>query len=60
MKPRHAAAPTFVGWYLMVPPAIPDTHEVNKSAPVAQWTIRRTFPRDAGCRTRSIAFGREL
>ncbi len=49
MKPCHAAALALVGWYLMVPPAIPNTHEVNKSAPLAQWTIRRTFPRNAGC-----------
>ena len=49
IKPRHAAALALVGWYLMVPPAIPNTGEVNKSAPLAQWTIRRTFPRNAGC-----------
>lgn len=49
MNLRHAAALALVGWYLMVPPAIPNSHEVNKSAPVSQWTIRRTFPLDAGC-----------
>jgi len=49
MKSRHAVALALVGWYLMVPPAIPGTNEVNQSAPLSQWTIRRTFPHNEGC-----------
>jgi hypothetical protein len=45
----HAAALVLTAWYLMVPPTIPNTNRVNKSVPLAQWTIRRTFPRNAGC-----------
>jgi|HubBroStandDraft_6_1064221.scaffolds.fasta_scaffold214846_3 hypothetical protein len=51
MTIRHAAALALVGWYLMVPPAIPGTHEVNQSAPLSQWTLRRMFPRNQGCET---------
>ncbi len=49
MNPRHAAALALVGWYLMVPPAIPGTNEVNQSAPLSQWKIGRIFPRNQGC-----------
>jgi len=49
MKLRHAVPLTLIGWYLMVPPLIPNTHEINKSAPLSQWMIRRTFPHNAGC-----------
>ena len=49
MKSYHAAALSLMAWYLMVPPTIPDTHRVNKSAPLSQWTIRRSFPRNEGC-----------
>jgi hypothetical protein len=50
MTIRHAAAlALLVGWYLMVPPAIPGTGEVNQSAPLSQWTIRRQFPHNQEC-----------
>lgn len=49
MHIRHAAALSLIGWYLMVPPFVPNTHEVNKSAPLSQWTKRRTFPKNEGC-----------
>jgi hypothetical protein len=49
MAIRHAAALALVGWYLMVPPAIPGTGQVNQSAPLSQWTIRHLFPRNEGC-----------
>jgi hypothetical protein len=49
MKLRHAAALALTGWYLMLPPTIPDSYEVNQGAPLSQWTIRNTFPRNAGC-----------
>ena len=49
MKPRHAAALALVGWYLMVPPMVPGTHDVNKSVSLKQWNIRREFPRHEGC-----------
>ena len=49
MNIRHAAALALVGWYLMVPPRIPGTGEVNKGVPLSQWTKRRLFPHDEGC-----------
>ena len=49
MKLRHAAALTLIGWYLMVPPLIPGTGQVNQGAPLSQWTNRRTFPHNQGC-----------
>jgi hypothetical protein len=49
MTIRHAAALALVGWYLMVPPAMPGIHEVNQSAPLSQWNIRRKFPHSQGC-----------
>ena len=49
MKIRHTAALALVGWCLMIPPAIPGTYEVNQSAPLSQWTIRRIFPHNEGC-----------
>jgi hypothetical protein len=49
MKIYHTAAPALAAWYLMIPPTVPGTHEVNKSVPLSQWTIRRTFPHDQGC-----------
>ncbi len=45
----HLAALSLIAWYLMVPPTVPGTHEINQSAPLSQWTIRRSFPREAGC-----------
>ena len=49
MTIRHPAALALVGWFLMVPPAIPGTREVNQSAPLSQWKIRRKFPHSQGC-----------
>jgi hypothetical protein len=45
----HLAALSLIAWYPMVPPHAPDGREVNHSAPLAQWTIRRTFQRDTVC-----------
>lgn len=47
----RAAALALLGWYLMVPPTIGDSHEVNRTAPLSQWTIWRSFPRIEGCET---------
>ena len=33
----------------MVPPMVPNTHEVNKSAPLSQWTKRHAFPKNEEC-----------
>jgi hypothetical protein len=49
MNIRHVIALALVGWYLMVPPTVPNTNEVDKTAPVKQWTIRRSFPHSQGC-----------
>jgi hypothetical protein len=50
MTIRHAVAFALVGWYLMVPPTIPGTSEVNQSALLSQWKIRRKFPHSQGAR----------
>ncbi len=47
----HVAALSLVAWYLMVPPKVPGTGQINPSAPRSQWIIRRTFPREEGCLT---------
>jgi hypothetical protein len=49
MNIHHAAAMSLIGWILMVPPWVPNTHQVNKSAPLSQWVKRRTFPKNEGC-----------
>jgi len=49
MTIRHATALALVGWYLMVPPRVPGTGEVNRSVPLSQWNIRRQFPKNEGC-----------
>ena len=49
MNLRHAAVLALLAWYLMVPPAIPSTDEVNQSAPLSQWRIRHIFPHNEGC-----------
>ncbi len=50
MKPRHAAALSLVGWYLLVPPVIgprkSGSHLLTFSeavVPLSQWTIIKTF-----------------
>ena len=60
MKPCHVAALALVGWYLTMPPVIPDTHRVNRDAPFSQWKIAHKFPQSAGCenaKTRARAAG---
>jgi hypothetical protein len=49
MKSCHVAALALVGWYLMMPPTIPDTNRVNRDAPLSQWRIAHKFPHNAGC-----------
>lgn len=49
MTTRHAAAFALVGWYLMIPPQIPNSTLVNNDVPLAQWKKVRTFPHSEGC-----------
>jgi hypothetical protein len=49
MKLSHTAALALVTWFLMMPPVIPDSHRVNRDAPLSQWTIASKFPRNQGC-----------
>jgi hypothetical protein len=42
---RHATELARVSWYLMVPPVIPPTREMNKSARLKEWTLRRVRSR---------------
>jgi hypothetical protein len=46
MKPRHAAALTLVGWYLMQPP------RMDATVPLNQWLIRHRFDSIAECEAR--------
>ena len=49
MKSCYVAALAMVGWFLMMPPLIPDTHRVNRDAPLSQWRIAHRFLENAGC-----------
>lgn len=49
MKPCHVVALAVVTWFLMMPPLIPDTHRVNRDAPLSQWRVARKFPQNRGC-----------
>jgi hypothetical protein len=56
MKPRHVAALTLMGWYLMVPPQNPHwkdqaspSHLYNSNAPLNKWDIRESFDSAVGC-----------
>jgi hypothetical protein len=48
MNPRHAAALALVGWYLMMPPALPD-ETPNPKAPLSQWDQVNEFDTAAAC-----------
>jgi len=54
MKPYHVAALALVGWYLMMPPLIPDTRRVNRDAPLSQWKTAHKFPQNAGCESAKL------
>ncbi len=45
MKPRHAAALTLVGWYLMLPPATGQ----KTSTPISEWRITASYDSAAEC-----------
>jgi hypothetical protein len=62
MKPRHAAALTLVGWYLMIAPNVPESsgkgpvsYETNAQrnpdveAPLNLWWRTRAFSTEAEC-----------
>jgi hypothetical protein len=48
MKLRHAAALALVGWYLMIPPALPNG-QPNLGAPLSQWGQGGDFDTAAAC-----------
>jgi hypothetical protein len=52
MKPHYAAALALVVWYLLHPPLPhlnPHASRVDPAAPLARWTIVKTFPTQKGC-----------
>ena len=57
MKPRHAAALAFVGWYLMLPPPrfdatpqnLPIPGEANTDAPFKFWDAEGSFDSASDC-----------
>lgn len=49
MKLSHAVAPAVVIWFLMMPPVTPDTHRVDRHAPLSQWRIAGRFQRSKEC-----------
>jgi hypothetical protein len=49
MKPRHAAALALVGWYLLVPPSMNGSGNLNAKAPLAQWINEGAFDRADDC-----------
>ena len=62
MKPRHATALAFVGWYLMAPPAFPGRSDMplnenmpadqqfDEHAPLSRWSPLGTTQTAAECR----------
>ena len=59
MKLRHAAALALVGWYLMMPPARPQTRvPVDLDAPLSKWTVDSSYDTAAECR-REIEFAKQ-
>jgi hypothetical protein len=48
MKPRHAAALAFVGWYLVVPPFRSKEYDVK--AELSEWSIMKEFDTEKGCK----------
>ena len=52
MKSHHAAALALVVWYLLHPPLPhlnPHASRVDPAAPLARWTIVKTFPTRKEC-----------
>jgi hypothetical protein len=47
MTPRHVAALTLVGWYLLAPPL--HKGEVDEKAPLKEWTVLQSFGTVAEC-----------
>jgi hypothetical protein len=43
MKPRHAAAPALVGWYLMLPPGF------KSAAQLSKWEVQDSFDTAMEC-----------
>ena len=49
MQLRHAAALALVGWYLLVPPSMNGSGNLNAKAPLAQWINEGAFDRADEC-----------
>jgi hypothetical protein len=60
MKPRHAAALALVGWYLMVPPVIPHSHDPDLYGSKSKWSAYGPFSSQDECerrRQKMITYG---
>jgi hypothetical protein len=49
MKPRHAAALAFMGWYLLLPPLVNAPYKVDTEAPLTSWKVYQTFDTREEC-----------
>ena len=56
MTIRHASALALVGWYLMTPPALPDTDQnhgapvyTDINAPISRWETIESFDEALAC-----------
>jgi hypothetical protein len=57
MKPRHVAALTLVGWYLMVPPPVLHSSlPVDLDAPLSKWRLFSMHKSAAECEQGLVAF----
>src|SRR5271154_5675583 len=60
MKPRHAAALAFVGWYLVSPHFLPNSRELNLSLPLSQWSRLGPVLSKSDCEARLSASMRKI
>ena len=57
MKPRHAAALSLAGWYLMVPPPLLHANPpVDLEAPLSKWSLFSMHDSAAECEKGLVAF----
>jgi hypothetical protein len=55
VKPRHAAALSLVGWYLMLPPLADRAYDLSQprliegDAPLSEWIIKRAYDTAEEC-----------
>jgi len=49
MNLRHAAALASIGWYLLVPPSMKNSHNLDRKAPLSRWMYEGAFDHADDC-----------